>query len=328
VLCPLSYGGFARETVVVLRGPACRAAAVTLAASVTCAAALGGVAGGAGISRVRAHKPSAKRHACTVPGYGAALSHLWRPDMRAAIRYARGRAGDIAFAVRVEHRFYGYRPFHVEWSASVLKPMLMVAYLARPGVAHRALNGYDRSLLAPMITVSDNKAASTVRAIVGNAGLRALAARVGMERFATDPIWGKSHITAADQTRFFYRIDRFIPPRHRAYAMHLLASITSSQRWGIGRIALPHWHVYFKGGWGSGTGQIDHQVALLTRGCARASLAVLTMYDGSHGYGQRTLRGIFTRLLRGFPTASHRRIGAAGFEPAKPLGPKPSALPG
>ena len=206
--------------------------------------------------------------------------------------------------------------------------MLMVAYLERPGVAHRALNGYDRSLLAPMITVSDSNAAGTVRAIVGNAGLRALAARVGMERFATDPIWGKSHITAADQTRFFYRIDRFIPRRHRAYAMHLLASITASQRWGIGRIALPHWHVYFKGGWGSGTGRIDHQVALLTRGCARASLAVLTMDDGSHRYGQATLRGIFTRLLRGFPTAAHRRIGAAGFEPAKPLGPKPSALPG
>ena len=38
---------------------------------------------------------------------------------------------------------------------------------------------------------------------------------------------------------------------------------------------------------------IDSQVALLERGCARVSLAVLTMYDGSHPYGKETLRGVF-----------------------------------
>jgi hypothetical protein len=60
--------------------------------------------------------------------------------------------------------------------------------------------------------------------------------------------------------------------------------------------------VYFKGGWGSGTGLLDHQVALLKRGCARVSIAVLSMYDGSHAYGKATLRGIFERLLHRFPT--------------------------
>ena len=66
------------------------------------------------------------------------------------------------------------------------------------------------------------------------------------------------------------------------------------------------WKLYFKGGWGSGTGLIDNQVALLRRGCARVSIAVLTMHDGSHDYGKQTLRGIFARLLRGLgrlPTA-------------------------
>ena len=60
--------------------------------------------------------------------------------------------------------------------------------------------------------------------------------------------------------------------------------------------------LFFKGGWGSGTGLIDHQVVLLTRGCARVSLAVLSMYDGSHAYGKETLAGIFSRLLGGLPT--------------------------
>ncbi len=250
--------------------------------------------------------------ACLVPGLQKTIDQAWHPDMKAALAYARTRTGDIAFAVRTDHRFYGYRPNHVEWSASVVKAMLMVAYLDEPGVARRNLNSYDRSLLVPMITVSDNTAATEVRNIVGNGALQALADRVGMTHFATAVIWGETQITAADQTKFFLHIDRFIAPRHRAYAMHLLASIIPSERWGIGEIPPRGWHLYFKGGWGYGTGLLDHQVVLLTRGCARVSLAVLTMYDGSHAYGKATLRGIFARLLRGFPTRFPKHRATTG----------------
>ncbi len=248
-------------------------------------------------------RPAAARSAspCLVPGHGAPLDALWRPDMAAAIGYNDHRAGDVAFAVRTDGRFYGYRPDHVEWSASVVKAMLMVAYLDRTSVAGRNLTGYDRSLLVPMITHSDNNAADTVDTIVGWSGLRALAERVGMTHFANASPWGETHITARDQTRFFLHIDRDVVARHRAFAMHLLASITPSQRWGIGEVAPRGWQLYFKGGWGYGTGLLDHQVVLLVRGCARVSLAVLTMYDGSHAYGKATLRGIFARLLRGLP---------------------------
>jgi hypothetical protein len=242
---------------------------------------------------------------CVVPGAREPLDRIWRPDMRAAAGFAHQRSGDIAFAVRTAHRFYGYRPDHVEWSASVVKAMLMVAYLNRPSVANRPLNGYDLSLLVPMITHSDNNAASTVDGIVGNAGLDALARRVHMSHFTpvANP-WGATRITARDQTSFFLHIDRYIPARHRYEAMHLLGSITPSQRWGIGEVAPRGWKLYFKGGWGSGTGLLDHQVVLLTRGCARVSLAVLSMYDGSHAYGKATLRGMFARLLDDFPTGA------------------------
>jgi hypothetical protein len=87
--------------------------------------------------------------------------------------------------------------------------------------------------------------------------------------------------------------------------MGLLASIVPSQRWGIGEVVPKGWKLYFKGGWGYGTGLIDSQVALLTRGCARVSIAVLTMYDGSHAYGKQTLKAIFHKLLRGLPTGPH-----------------------
>jgi hypothetical protein len=222
--------------------------------------------------------------------------------MLAAIRYASSRQGDIAFAVRTDQRFYGYRPDHVEWSASVVKAMLMVAYLDQPSVAGRKLDSYDRGLLGPMITESDNVAAQVVFDTVGQGELRALATRVGMTHFATNPIWGETQITAADQTRFFLHIERYIARRHVGYAMSLLAGIVPSERWGIGEVAPHGWRLYFKGGWGYGTGLLDHQVALLVRGCARFSIAVLTMHDGSHAYGKETLRALFARLLRGLPS--------------------------
>ena len=214
----------------------------------------------AAVVRSRAH---ATDRTCLVPGVGEPLDRIWRPDIGSAISYQRRRHGDIAFAVRTAGAFYGYRPDHREWSASVLKAMLMVAYLDRPSVAARALNAHDRSLLYPMITRSDNAAADTLDTIVGAGGLRALAVRVGMTGFApAEPIWGESQITARDQTRFFLRIDSHIVARHRAYAMGLLAGIVPSQRWGVGALAPRGWKLYFKGGLGSGTVLIDSQVAL------------------------------------------------------------------
>jgi hypothetical protein len=241
--------------------------------------------------------------ACIVPGTGKHLDDLWRPDMAAAMRYVGGRAGDISFAVRTAHRFYGYRPDVQMVSASVIKAMFMVAYLDLPSVRNRALNAYDFSLLIPMITQSNNDAASAVRDIVGDGALYALAAQAHMTEFWADPgaIWGDSLITACDQTKFFLDLDHFVTPLHRWYALHLLASITPSQRWGIGEVAPKGWKLYFKGGWGEGIGLVDHQIALLTRGCARVSIAVMTLDDGSHAYGKDTLRGVFARLLKGLP---------------------------
>ena len=140
--------------------------------------------------------------------------------------------------MRTDASFAGYRADHQEWSASVLKAMLLAAYLNRPSVARHWLTSYDRSLLNPMITWSSNAAADTVDEIIGSGGLRALATRVGMTHFVpAEPIWGESLITPRDQTKYFLHIDRDIVAVHRAYAMHLLASIVPSQRWGIGSVA-------------------------------------------------------------------------------------------
>ncbi len=88
---------------------------------------------------------------------------------------------------------------------------------------------------------------------------------------------------------------------HRVFAMYLLNHIIPSERWGIGQVNHHGWRLYFKGGWGYGTGLIDSQVAMLKRGCTRVSIAVLSMNDGSQPYGNATLYGVFSRLLQGFP---------------------------
>ena len=271
-----------------------------LAALVAVLAGLGGAVPAAGSPPRRAGTSGRAAGArCPSPRPPTAKPAPWQPGVRAAIAYAHLRRGVISFAVRLEHRFWGYRAEDTVPSASVLKAMLMTAYLNRASVRDRPLNAADRALLEPMIRWSDNTAATEVRNIVGDASLVALADRVGMRRFSPAPIWGLSQIDADDQTRFWLHIDRYIPPLHRAYALHLLATIVSWQRWGVARVSPAGWQLYFKSGWGSGTGAVDHQVALLRRGPDRVALAIMTLDDGTHLYGQQTLQGIAQRLLAG-----------------------------
>jgi Beta-lactamase enzyme family len=233
-------------------------------------------------------------------------SRHWRPGLEAARAYAETRVGTISFAVRTRHRLYRSDAYRVYRSASVVKAMLMVAYLNHESVRDRRLEGRDRALLDPMIRWSDNVTASRVRDFVGNAALERLADRVGMGRFATMPSWGDTQITAAGQTKLFLRIDRYVVHRHRATALRLLRSIVPEQRWGIGRSRHPGWSLHFKGGWGD-YGEVDHQVALLRNGRRRIAVAILSTAFPSHAYGKQTLAGIARRLLRGLGPDSRPR---------------------
>jgi hypothetical protein len=224
----------------------------------------------------------------------------WEPHVREAIAYVKHRQGVVRFAVRTDDHLWGYKRTEGAHSASVVKALLLVAYLDDPRVRARTLTKRDHALIDPMIRRSDNAAATKVLNYVGAQRVRAIANRVGMHRFRLNPtVWGGSRIDASDQTRFFLHYEDHVVPRHRATALHLLSSIVPEQRWGIGRVRPRGWKLYFKGGWGSGTGLVDHQVALLVRGTERVSVAVLTTGNPSHEYGKQTLRGVFVRLLRG-----------------------------
>lgn len=97
-----TFWKWARETVEVFRRGIRSAALLALAA--LC------------VPLARAHSAVAASTRCLVRGAGKPLDEIWRPHMLAAIGYTDTRRGDVAFAVRTEDRFYGYRPDHTEGS--------------------------------------------------------------------------------------------------------------------------------------------------------------------------------------------------------------------
>jgi hypothetical protein len=237
----------------------------------------------------------------------SAGAQRWEPDVTGAAAWATGRQGTVTFAVRTSERLVGRGLDRQVPAASVFKAMLMVTYLRQAG--ERALTAGDRALLRPMIRRSDNVTATRIRDIVGNGAITALAERAGMTRFSIDPVWGLSRVTARDQTRFFLDLERLVPERHRAYALRLLRTIVPTQRWGMGRTIPEGWRLHFKGGWGSGSGAVDHQVGLLRRGEERVAIAILTTGSPSHAYGKATLEGVSRRLMRDL---APQRTGTAG----------------
>ncbi len=220
----------------------------------------------------------------------------WDHRVESAGTFAKNRLGRVSFAVVSPDGRVRGRNIHATYrSASVVKAMLMVAYLNERGIRGRRLRRTDKSLLRPMVTRSDNRAASRVQNIVGNDALAKLARRVRMKDFATSPSWGATRISAHDQARFFWRVPAYVPSRHRGYARTLLANVVRDQRWGLPPALPDGWRLYFKGGWLPP--RLVHQVGLFERGRTRVAIAVLTDGDPSFRYGQRTIAEVAKRLL-------------------------------
>jgi beta-lactamase class A len=238
--------------------------------------------------------------------------YRWAKRVKAAKRFADGRAGRISFAiVDEEGRMHAAHPDRVHNSASVVKVLFMIALLREPGVRHDDLTASEKALLEPMIQRSDNDAATAVFNRVGAAALYRLADEIGLDHFSTQPTWGLTTITAGSQARFFSRIQRYIPKRHRVYAMRLLTQIVPAQRWGIPPAAPAHWKLYFKGGWSGAPSWRVNQVMLLRRPPRRLAVAILTREQPSFTYGTESIEGVAERLLDDYNAVSHRSAAAA-----------------
>jgi hypothetical protein len=242
---------------------------------------------------------------CSGRGYqGGASLPVGFPGPAAISRaaaYLSSRIGRTAFAVfDSEGRLSG---LHVHWTfttASVVKAMLLVAYLRRlHAMGQHHVDAYSNSFLYPMIHISDNNAATQCWSIVGDSGLYAIAAAAGMTEFSVSGSWLNAELSPADQARFFFELDSLIPPEFVGYARYLLSTIEPSQTWGIPVIARPlGYAVFFKdGSEPTALGQLVHQIARLEGHGRTFALAIMTDGDPTMQYGIDTLQGLTAALL-------------------------------
>jgi hypothetical protein len=220
--------------------------------------------------------------------------------MAAAARFLNTRAGDTSFAVvDSKGRLSGLRLREHFATASIVKVMMLVAYLQMLNAQHRGLGQADTSLLYPMIHVSDNNAASAVLGAVGGGALARVARESGMSDYAPGAgWWAFTQTSAADQARLLFALPRLIPPRFYAYARYLMSSIEPSQSWGVPPVARPRWQVFFKTGWLPEEG-VFTEVARLERPGVSFAIAVLSSAQPSMSYGQQTIEGVARNLLAG-----------------------------
>ncbi len=220
----------------------------------------------------------------------------------AAARFIDARAGRTAFAVVDSRgRLWGARVHEHFQTASVVKVMMLVAYLQMVSAQHRGLNRADTSLLFPMIHISDNNAASAVLGIVGGGALARVARESGMSDYSPGiGWWAYTQTSAADQARFFLSLERLVPSQFYGYARGLLAGIEPSQSWGIPPVARPRWQVFFKTGALPSEG-LFNEVARLERPGTTFTIAVFTTGDPSMSYGEQTIQGVAASLLARLP---------------------------
>jgi hypothetical protein len=214
--------------------------------------------------------------------------------------FAASRVGRVSFAVvDTTGALSCYRCRASYHSASVVKAMLLLAYLNRLVGEHKALTADHEAYLDSMIRVSDNEAATVIYGHVGDRRLQELADQAHMTDFHIFGSWGTARITAADQANFFARTDELTPSEYQGYARSLLSSIVASESWGIPTVSRPEWFTMFKGGWlTSKRGSLVHQVARLEEGQLSLAIAVLTDGNPSDAYGRETITGVAARLLR------------------------------
>jgi len=246
--------------------------------------------------------PTARALEYRAEGRGVPAYYPPAGAVAAAGRFLDTRAGRTSFAVvDSQGHLSGLRVHEHFQTASVVKVMMLVAYLQKLDAEHRGLSRFGESLLYPMIHISDNQAASAVLAIVGAGALARVAHESGMTDYARAVgWWAFTQTSAADQARFMFALDRLIPRQFYGYARGLLAGIEPSQSWGIPAVARPRWQVFFKTGALPSEG-LFNEVARLERTGVTFTVAVLTTGDPSMGYGEQTIQGVASALLARSP---------------------------
>lgn len=230
-------------------------------------------------------------------------------DTRAALagaldRYAATRVGTIGLVLydNRSHRFFAWRPLTLQ-SYSTIKVLILVAMLRRAQNRGVSLTSTQKSLASRMIRHSDNGATDTLLAQVGVSTCQVVADHLGLAktvvRGGSSGWWGHSTTTTGDLTKLMNQlvVGTYLTSGRRDYVRDLMATVTSSQRWGLGDPLPDGVHVEQKNGWGPmATGYRLNSFGHVSGHGRNHQLAILSKSPNGFSYGRTTINRV-SRLV-------------------------------
>lgn len=228
--------------------------------------------------------------------------HDTRAVLTAALdRYMATRVGVAGLSLRDNRngRTYSWRP-RTGQTHSAIKVLILVATLKVAQDRGRELTATQKSQCSRMIRYSDNDATDALMVAVGAPYCQRVAGALGMTSttvlggtgFRSSTWWGHSTSTTRDLLALEDSLIRtsYLTSARRAYARGLMASVTSTQTWGLGDGLPSDVHVELKNGWGPRTDGYRLNGLGHVNGRGRSyQMSFLSTTKGGYSYGQTTV---------------------------------------
>jgi beta-lactamase class A len=196
---------------------------------------------------------------------------------------------------RITCKLHPWWTFH---SASIVKVIILGALLHELEAEHRGLTPQEVTLTHAMITQSSNSAATALWDEVGMRNLQRFLnlAKMKHTQLGEDGFWGLTLVTAHDELILLNLLTTRNSVLHgpsRSYALHLMAHVIPSQRWGVPAGAPANVTVHVKNGWLPDTGGwVINSIGAFTGHGRDYKIVVLTRDNPDMTYGVDTVQGV------------------------------------
>jgi beta-lactamase class A len=235
------------------------------------------------------------------PATASAAGIDTRAGLTAALdRYAATRVGRVGLTLRDNRngRYFAWRPLTLQ-SLSTIKVLILVATLKRAQDRNLSLTTTQRSLASRMIRNSDNAATDTLLAQIGVSTCQRVAGQLGLKstvvRGGSTGWWGYSTTTTRDLVQLMNQLvlGTYLTAGRRSYVRGLMATVATSQQWGL-RDPLPDTvHVEQKNGWGPmSTGYRVNSFGFVSGSGRSYQLAILSRSPNGFTYGKATVNRV------------------------------------
>ncbi|HEY7849253.1 MAG TPA: serine hydrolase, partial [Ktedonobacterales bacterium] len=207
------------------------------------------------------------------------------PSLASYLSSQGGPVGAVAYDI-TRNVMYTYQPDQTFIMASSAKVPLMVSYLTMIESQGRGPNAYELSVLTAMIEHSDNNAAQVIYDTLGDdAGQQNYMRSWGITDYSPNPNgWGWGMWSPGDMAHLLALLQsgKVLNSADRALAVHLMQSVESDQRFGVGDTAPANASVAMKDGWVPGP---DGAWAVNTSGIVTVGgeTYIVTVYTGEQG---------------------------------------------